>query len=564
MKPVWDFIPEALVASLKAILDVDHIRQVLEFLANGTPDGRLFIFTDLKTPGLQIRVSGDKASWYVKTEVSGKEFTKKIADITVDIHHATTITGPAKARELAGVILGFLKHGRENDVKPFLDAFYARKPAADTSRSIVPVITAALQELEESLQAERDRQRHAKSWTLQDCIDKTISEKSDLKSTAPINSKTVKDYRLTFGRAAFTPLVSKPVTEITAHDIEDVRDQVKEAAGIDAGRKVITYTRSVLNYCCSNHSASGLDKGNPWWRMLNVPWKSEPRTRRPELEDIVRSLILAEEYTTKPLPGRMVDKVSIRPGTLAALWWLVLTCQRSGAGLNLLGHDVVPDDKDENFVLAGWDAGVMKAGQTFLLPVPVEAWKMVDKWRSKGRNSHVEEWVFPSERDEKKHVTGSGVYRILYRLAGRAQLVQKELEKAAEEKAAARIAAGKKPRKRGERGKLVDLFAENGIEWWSPHDLRRSVTGAMNAHDIAGGASAILAHETFERESLKVTATEKTRKDFLARRQAKVTAIAYGHSQQLGLKKEAISIWCKAVLAEYHRQKSEEFRTAAE
>ena len=86
----------------------------------------------------------------------------------------------------------------------------------------------------------------------------------------------------------------------------------------------------------------------------------------------------------------------------------------------------------------------------------------------------------------------------------------------------------------------------------------------MNAHDIAGGASAILAHETFERESLKVTATEKTRKDFLARRQAKVTAIAYGHSQQLGLKKEAISIWCKAVLAEYHRQKSEEFRTAAE
>ncbi len=544
------------MASLKAILDTDHIRQVQEFLSKGTPDGRLFIFTDLKTPGLQIRVSGEKASWYVKTEVSGKEYTKKIADITSDAHHATTINGPAKARELAGVVLGFLKHGREKDIKPFLEAFFARKPAVDTSRTLVPVINAALQELEERLQADRDRQRHAKSWTLQDCIDKTIAEKTDLKSTAPINSKTVKDYLLTFGRAAFASVVSKPVTEISAHDIENVRDQVKDSAGIDAGRKVITYTRSVLDYCCSNHSASGLDKGNPWWRMLNVPWKSEPRTRRPELEDIVRSLILAEEYTTKPLPGRMVDKVGIRPGTLAALWWLVLTCQRSGAGLNLLRHDVVPDDKDEAFVLAGWDAGVMKAGQTFLLPVPVDAWAMVESWRAKGRNCHIEEWVFPSERDEEKHVTGSGVYRILYRLAGRAQLVRKELETAAEEKAAARIAQGKKPRRRAERGELVDLLAENGIEWWSPHDLRRSLTAVMNRHDIAGGASAILAHESFELERLTVTSTEKARKDFLMRRQAKVTAIAYGHSQQLALKKEAISIWCKAVLAEYDRQKS--------
>lgn len=555
------------MASQKGILDAEHIKLALAFQTYGTPDGKPYIFIDAKTSGLQARVQGKKAAWYVKKDLKDASHTIWIADLTEIANHATTITAPAKARELAEVVIGFLKHGRKADIKPFLEIFYAKRPGMDTSRTVAPLITQSLRELEERLQAERDQQRHSKSWTFRTCVEKAIEEKSDPSSSRHIAEKTVKDYRNTFDRHEFEDVMAMPVTEVTARHVERVRDLVKVNAGTkgqSSARKVITYTREVLNFICSNFAEAGLDMGNPWWRMLSAPWKPEVRDRRPELEDIVRSMILAEEYTAKPLPGRMVEKSSIKPGTLAGLWWLVLTGQRSGAGLQLLQHDVIPDPHDRRYMLAGWDKGVMKAGVTFTLPIPVEAWKLIDKWREKGRHHGLYEWAFPSEKEKEKHVTGSGVYQILSKLAGRKELVQSALEEAATAKAVARIAAGKKPRKRAQRSIVVDLFAENGIPWWSPHDLRKAITATLNAHDIAGGASAILAHESIEKESLAITASEKARADFAKRRQAKVTKIAYGHSQQIDLKKEAISIWCQAVLDEYHRQTGERFRSAAE
>ena len=71
---------------------------------------------------------------------------------------------------------------------------------------------------------------------------------------------------------------------------------------------------------------------------------------------------------------------------------------------------------------------------------------------------------------------------------------------------------------------------------------------------IPGGASVILAHEVKEKEALAVTGTERQRADFLRQRQAKVTQLAYGGAQHLALKREAIKVWCDAVLCEYARQ----------
>ncbi len=101
------------------------------------------------------------------------------------------------------------------------------------------------------------------------------------------------------------------------------------------------------------------------------------------------------------------------------------------------------------------------------------------------------------------------------------------------------------------------LLAEAGIDWWSPQDLRRAITKALDEAGIPGGASVILAHEVKEKEkeAMAVSATEGQRADFLSQRRTKVTQLAYGGAQHLAFKREAIKVWCDAVLNEYARQK---------
>lgn len=52
------------------------------------------------------------------------------------------------------------------------------------------------------------------------------------------------------------------------------------------------------------------------------------------------------------------------------------------------------------------------------------------------------------------------------------------------------------------RETAVDLLAVNGIKWWTPHDLRRTITKVLDDAGIPGGASAILAHEIKQTDKL--------------------------------------------------------------
>jgi hypothetical protein len=241
----------------------------------------------------------------------------------------------------------------------------------------------------------------------------------------------------------------------------------------------------------------------------------------------------------------------VKAGTLAGLWWLALTSQRATAGLSLLAHDVVPDENEKGWMLAAWAEDAMKAGQAFVLPVPERAWKHVDRFREKGRHSGSQEWAFPSERDKDKCVTTSGVYRILYRLAGKDALVQPT-----KQQKAPRLKKDGTPRRQPERTERVDLLKETGIDWWSMHDVRRTLTGYLGEQGIPGGATVVLAHEIDEKERLAALASDREREEWLRQRTARITRMAYGGAQYLKLKKEAIRLWTDAVLDEYDRQKA--------
>lgn len=312
-----------------------------------------------------------------------------------------------------------------------------------------------------------------------------------------------------------------------------------------------------MEHCAAFHSLeAGLVTVEPWWRMLASPFKSKPRTRRPTIEDIAKTLLLAEEYSTKPLLGRQTNKPGVGAGTLAGLWWLVLTCQRADAGMSLKSYDFYPDPTPgrEGWMLAAWDEGVMKGGKTHILPLPPRAWAVLEPLLKACRNHGKNDWAFPSEVGKDNPTTRSGVYSVLKRLAKRDALLN-EVRK--QEAAAAIPEADRRADTR------VDLFMENGILWWSLHDLRRALFKTMDEMGMPGGASVVMAHEIKGSESLDdERLSTLQREEFKRQRAAKITLLAYGGAQFIKLKSEAMTAWTDAVLDEYDHQKAAEAESA--
>jgi hypothetical protein len=525
------------MATTKLTIEESDVRQMAYKAANEGFGRGITIFADQKETGLRLQMEGRTASWVVRFRNSS---------VTIGYiwpENDRRLTALSKVRELARAVRSMLGDGKDvAQVKAFLAVYYGNsKGKGDVRKAAAEII----ERDEAARKAAEEEASQPTTWTLRQCIDETIRAKTDIatREMDRIGANTVKDYRLTFNRPAFSKIMDIPVVSITRGDIEEVRDEVRRTVGkTPAGAmKVVTYFRAVMTWCAQNNSSKSGLVGDAWWNMVIAPYEIPPSERRPEIEAIVSTLILAEQYLDKPLPGRAQRTAGVGYATLAGLWWLVLTCQRANAGMSLLGHDVV-DDKVEGWKLAAWSKNVMKAGRAHVLPIPLEAWEMVDHFRTKGKHGTIsQEWAFPSERKKGEvPVSASGVYRVLYRLAGRDELVQdveRERTKAI-------------PRRTDRK----DLLAEAGIDWWSPQDLRRAITKTLDEAGIPGGASVILAHEVKEKEALAVTATERQRADFLRQRQAKVTQLAYGGAQHLALKREAIKVWCDAVLSEYARQ----------
>lgn len=512
------------------------------------------IYADAKETGLRLQMQGKTAAWVVR-----------FRDTSVNIGYVfpendRKITALSKVRELARAVRSMLGDGKDVEhVKAFLSVYYGNSKGKGDVRKAA----AELLDREEAARkvAEEEASRPT-TWTLRQCVEQTIADKTDpaCREKDRITANTVKDYRLTFSRPAYAHIMDKPVVSITRGEVEAVRNEIKNTVGKSpaGAMKAVVYFRAVMTWCGKNHWEESGITGDRWWDLIQASYEIKARDRRPEVEAIVKTLILAEEYLDKALPGRVQTTPSVGYAALAGLWWIVLTCQRANAGMSLLAHDVV-DDKQEGWKLAAWAKDVMKAGKSHVLPIPADAWEVVERLRSKAKHATSEhDWAFPSETKQGKvHVTASGVYRILYRLAGRDKPTpnKKYIPKVPSEGETMRKKRAEAPRVPRPRTPMRDLLEEAGIPWWSLHDCRRALTDTLNHAGLPGGASVILAHEIDEKEALAATATDKQRADFLRQRQAKVTAMAYGGAQHLNLKKEGMTIWCDLILGEYARQK---------
>lgn len=488
------------------------------------PESGMAVLSDMSLKGLRLINVGGVASWVLKTE----KHTKTLGYLYPP--HDKPLTAPDKAREIAGYVKQLLIADPDR-VDTYLDAWHVHK---DHNKAMAALVA------------------KADTWTFEECIKQMLSDRQKPDSTDVLKPLSVKDVNTAFNRPVFDKIKKTPAVALARADFEKARDEVREKSGISPAIKVVAWSRSVFDWMVRHHSGqSGVDGKDPWWELLHAPYKVKAKTRRPEVSDIVRSLILAEQYLDKPLPGRAIATAGVGAGVLAGLWWIVLTCQRGDAALSLRTYNLVDDEqRGEGWKIAAWEAGQMKAGVAQMLPIPPRAANILDQLRKRAKNHGSQAWCFPSDRDDEKHATVSGVYRILYRLAGKDTLVQK-----AKEPKARRLKNDGSPRKLPERTSRQDLLKEAGIDWWSGHDVRRTLQMTLDNAGIPGGASVILAHEMKSDINLTVSMSERQRDDFMKNRVAHITSAAYGAAQYPRLKAEAMRIWTDLVLDEYERQK---------
>lgn len=193
------------------------------------------------------------------------------------------------------------------------------------------------------------------------------------------------------------------------------------------------------------------------------------------------------------------------------------------------------DRKLRGWKVANWTSDEMKGGRDggrpHSLPLPPEVLKVLQKFHQEAGGTS--EWMFPG-RDRKKHVTPAALNLLMYRLQGRIY------DHTVRQKPQRKGKPGPKPQPKKERR---DLFAEYGIQPWTLHDCRRTMTTFLDDRRLGGAATAILGHKTAhsrtdEREKL-----------------APVTEQHYNRSQKIDLKAEGMALWVKAVLAACEKER---------
>lgn len=506
------------MATVRCLIAEKHIKEAAAMASSGeTPPGNIHIYSDERAQGLRLIVQKNRASWVVKY----KDKSLTIGWIWPEgLRPLKTATA---AREMVPIIKGLLDEDPAQ-VEPFLVAKYAGRDNKAAIAEMRPVVT---------------------TWTLQQCADAMIEGRTKKTSQSPLRKASVEEIHRTLRRPEMKDLIETPAVLLKRGEVEKVRDKIEASSGISAAKKCVSNIRSIMNYCCEYKSGeSGLDHKDMWWELLKTDSKIIARTRTPSITDIVKTLQLAAHYLDRPLPGRVDGKHGLRDNVYAAFWWLVLTAQRTTAGLALRKVDFYPEPRDPDYYLAAWDEGVTKNKKTHVLPVPMRA---VDHMLPliEAAKDHGSEWVFASERgkeDKDISISRTAVRQFIVRLQGRDPLMKG--------KEAAR-----------------DLLAEAGVMHWTPHDLRRSITAVMDDNGIPGGASAVLAHEIKLSEHLGEDAlTEAQREEWAANRMAKITKLAYGGGTFLKLKKTAMTVWTNAVLDAWEaiQAPKEQFLEAAE
>jgi hypothetical protein len=517
----------------KAFRFNDRTVEQAEALSREEGLGRTVVeWRDVGTVGLTLRITRHKAVWFLRR----RETTIRLADADrLALDQARYI---AKQVQLAS--------SRNRDLRDvvriltdYADVPDPRAPEGMRAheRDMPGRMEHGLARLEE---ARRPPVRaEAPFWTW-----KTLTEKFLAYKKPKLKASYRDDYAHYLQLEQFAAVNGMMVRDVKLRDLEKLRDDIAVKYAKSAVHRAVTQSKAMLTWAWKFHAtASGLeDVQYEWWQRWSFEYRTNERTRTPTVAEIARTLVIAEKFT------HLADSEhETYPGTLGALWGVCLTAQRSGAFLHLRPDRLFDAAKVERklrgWKIANWTAEEMKGGRDGgrpqSLPMPPEALAILFKfYKQSGGDS---KWMFTG-RDPAKRITQSALNLLMYRLQGRVYDHTKK------QKAARKGKPGPKPRPRKAR---PDLFAMYGIERWTLHDCRRTITTLLDDKRLGGAATAILGHKT---------STGKTKE---REKLAAVTEQHYNQSQKIALKAEGMALWVKTLLAAYARE-SRKFRDLRE
>ncbi len=487
------------------------------------------IYTDKDVRGLELRVQGQKAFWFLRYKKMSK--TIAYAVVAADKTEGRIVTSAAEITSLNSILRTIIDRD-PTLVEPFLAHYFAEhKP---DKRDMLKALKDAEQAAADAAAKASKKAVHDNAWTLQQCLDAFVQQRrTDQKHVLdPMKMTSIAEVERTFEKPAYAEVLGKPVTTLTRAKAEEIRNAIDKDHGPSPGIKAVSNLRSVLDHALEYNAACGLDERNPWWRLLKPIRKIDPREVMLTTEGLGKSLALAEYFLDHRLPNRKGVQHGLRENTFAAFVWLILTGHRQTSGLSLEVSNYDPWVDHEGWFVAEWPKEIMKNGQAFSLPIPPRMVAVVQSAREKTAHFGESKWAFPSEDGPEGHVSRSGTLSILKRLSATDDFNRKLPEK-----------------------QRVDLLGLNEIPYWTPHMVRNVLATFMDLVGMPGAASAILAH-TISGEKNGSGLTKAQREAWAKQNVAAVTR-RYNAMQHLKLKSEAMLIWTDAVLDSWELARSQ-------
>ena len=480
----------------RARLTARHVEAARKLLASGRLEGRGHEWADEQERGLVLRVGKTSGAWYLKTESR----TVRLGGMDLPV---------TAAREAAQQSRIDLRKGwvpSKVNLRVWEEA-HRRGLSDEDAHDAAFAVDATMQTPEE--------RRRDGPWEWGDLVDLYLAHK-----LPNFRARWAGQYEKHLRRTVEGPLARKLVAAVTQEDLLKIRNRLAQERTPSAAKDTMEAIKAALDWAKRSEPVlSGLTSTPyPWWRDgLHVEWASTPREHTPTLEELARTLLIAERH--RSLGGTAKETSN---GALAALWAIVLTGQRAGALTGTRRATTRAWPERPGWQIWTWTEKEMKGGKAsrpHAIPVPPEALAVLARFPI----DRTSPFLFPS-RVEGKSVTPTGITQLFGRLQG--------------------------DPKGGRAGKVTsrpkaDLFASHDIRPWTPHDARRTLGTYLDLEKLGGAGSAILAHKAAARGGA----------DAERELAAAITLKHYIHSQRLDLKAEGMALWVAAVLQAYETER---------